>query len=78
MTDSFIHRAKETGAPIVHAERIEPLISPAYNAGVPKGAPHPSMGRLFVAFLIIFQAQEIWEQLNPLASSLHEFKNPLA
>jgi len=69
MTDSFIHRAKEKGAPIVHAEGIEPLISPAYNAGVPKGVLHPNVGRLFVAFLITLQAQEIWEQYNGQTSA---------
>jgi hypothetical protein len=34
MTDSFIHQAKLQGAPIVHAEEVTPVISPAYNAGV--------------------------------------------
>ncbi len=60
MTDSFIHEAKESGAPIVHAEGIEPVISPAYNAGVLKGARHPNVAHLFAAFLTTPEAQEIW------------------
>ena len=51
MTDSFTHQAKVKGAPIVHAEEVTPVISPAYNAGVLKGSPHPSAGHLFSAFL---------------------------
>ncbi|MBI2997184.1 MAG: extracellular solute-binding protein [Deltaproteobacteria bacterium] len=64
MTDSFIHRAKVTGAPIVFAEGIEPVISPAYNAGVLKGARHPNTGYLFAAFLTTPEAQQIWEKYN--------------
>lgn len=59
MTDSFIHQAKLKGAPIVHAEEVSPIISPAYNAGVLKGSPHPSAGHLFAAFLTTPPAQEI-------------------
>ena len=62
LTDSYINTAKKSGAPIVHAEGIEPVISPAYNAGVPKRAPHPNVGHLFAAFLITPEAQEIWEK----------------
>ncbi|MBI2998631.1 MAG: extracellular solute-binding protein [Deltaproteobacteria bacterium] len=64
MTDSFTHRAKEKGVPIVFAEGIEPVISLAYNAGVVKGARHPNAGHLFVAFLASLEAQEIWEKYN--------------
>jgi iron(III) transport system substrate-binding protein len=53
MTDSFIHRAKLAGAPIVHAEGVEPVISPTYNAGVLKGARHPHAGHLFTAFRLL-------------------------
>jgi len=59
MTDSFTHRAKLKGAPIVHAEEVTPVISPAYNAGVLKGSPHPNAGHLFSAFLTTAPAQEI-------------------
>lgn len=61
MTDSFVHMAKLKGAPVVHAEGIEPVISPAYNAGVLKGARHPNVAHLFAAFFTTPEAQEIWE-----------------
>jgi iron(III) transport system substrate-binding protein len=59
--DGFIHRARVTGAPIVHAG-IEPVISPASNAGVLKGARHPNTAHLFAAFLTTDEAQDIWEK----------------
>ena len=69
MTDSYINTAKKSGAPIVHAEGIEPVISPAYNAGVPKRALHPNVGHLFAAFLTTPEAQEIWEKYNGQTSA---------
>src|SRR3990170_2186061 len=69
LTDSYINTAKKSGAPIVHAEGIEPVISPAYNAGVPKRAPHPNVGHLFAAFLTTPEAQEIWEKYNGQTSA---------
>jgi iron(III) transport system substrate-binding protein len=62
LTDSFIHTAKTTGAPIVQAEGIEPMISPAYNAGVLKGAQHPNVAHLFAVFLTTPEGQEVWEK----------------
>ncbi len=59
--DSFIHGAKVGGAPLVFAERVEPIIFSAYHAGVPKGARHPNVGHLFAAFLTTPEAQSIWE-----------------
>ncbi|MBI2997185.1 MAG: extracellular solute-binding protein [Deltaproteobacteria bacterium] len=56
MTDSFIHRAKVAGAPLVFAEGIEPVISPAQNAGVLKGARHPNVAHLFTAFFTTSEA----------------------
>ena len=62
ITDSFVHRAKLAGAPIVFAEGVEPLIAPAYQAGVLKGAQHPNVGHLFAVFVTTPEAQEIWEK----------------
>ena len=62
IADSFIHRARVTGAPIVFAEEVQPLIAPAYQAGVLKGAKHPNVGHLFAVFLTTPEAQEIWEK----------------
>jgi iron(III) transport system substrate-binding protein len=67
--DSFIHEAKKTGAPLVFAEGIEPIISPSYHAGVPKGARHPNVGHLFVAFLTMPEAQQIWEKFGGQSSA---------
>jgi iron(III) transport system substrate-binding protein len=60
LTDSYIYEAKEKGAPLVHAEAVQPVISPAYNAGVLKGALHPNAGHLFAVFLTTLEAQQIW------------------
>jgi iron(III) transport system substrate-binding protein len=62
LTDSYITTAKKAGAPIVHAEGIEPVVSPAYNAGVPKGAAHPNAAALFAVFLTTAEGQKLWEQ----------------
>jgi iron(III) transport system substrate-binding protein len=64
LTDSFVHQAKVAGAPIVHAEEVSPVISPAYNIGVLKGARHPNAGHLFSAFLISPEAQAILEKFG--------------
>ena len=64
LTDSFVHQAKVAGSPIVHAEEVAPVISPAYNAGVIKGALHPNAGHLFAAFLPSPPAQEILEKFG--------------
>ncbi|MBI2999729.1 MAG: extracellular solute-binding protein [Deltaproteobacteria bacterium] len=58
--DEFIYQAKATGAPIVFAEEVQPVISPTLNAGVLKGARHPNAGHLFAVFLTTNEAQEIW------------------
>lgn len=62
LTDSNITDAKEKGAPIVFAEDVRPVISPAYHVGVIKGAPHPNTGHLFAVFLTSDEAQKIWEK----------------
>jgi iron(III) transport system substrate-binding protein len=69
MTDSYVHRAKMKGAPIVHAEEVEPVISPAYMAGVLKGARHPNVGHLFAVFLTTPAAQKIWEKYGGQSSA---------
>jgi iron(III) transport system substrate-binding protein len=69
LTDDRIQLAKRTGAPIVHAEGIEPVISPAYQAGVLKGARHPNTGHLFSAFLTTPEGQVIWEKYGGQTSA---------
>jgi len=69
LTDSNINEAKKTGAPVVFAEAVEPVISPAYHAGVLKGALHPNTGHLFAIFLTSKEAQAIWEKFNGQSSA---------
>jgi len=57
------------GAPIVHAEEVTPVISPAYNAGVLKASPHPSAGHLFSVFLTTPPAQEILQKFGGQTSA---------
>lgn len=68
LTDSFIHRAKRSGSPIVHAH-VQPVISPAYHAGVLKGARNPNAARLFAVFLTTLEAQKIWEKYGGQSSA---------
>lgn len=62
LSDSEIKSARNQAAPVVHAERVEPLVSPAYHAGAPKGARHPNVAHLMAAFLLTSEAQKIWEK----------------
>lgn len=62
LQDSQLHEAAESGAPIVFAEEVQPVISPEYHVGVLKGAPHPNVAHLFVAFMTSPEVQEIWEK----------------
>lgn len=70
ITDSFITRAQQDGAPIVFAEGLDPIVSPTYNAGVPKRASHPHAGHLFAVFLTSLEAQAVWEKYNGQTSAL--------
>jgi iron(III) transport system substrate-binding protein len=69
LTDSYITTAKKAGAPIVHADTIDPVVSPAYNAGVPKAAAHPNTGALFAVFLTTSEGQSLWEQYGGQTSA---------
>jgi ABC-type Fe3+ transport system substrate-binding protein len=70
LTDSNVNEAKKAGAPVAFAEDIQPVISPAYHAGVLKGAHHPNTGHLFAIFLTTDAAQDIWEKHNGQSSAL--------
>jgi len=62
--DQFIYTAQAKGAPLVFAEGIEPVVSPAWHAGVLRNAAHPSAARLFTVFLLTPEAQKIWEKFT--------------
>jgi iron(III) transport system substrate-binding protein len=61
LIDSFVNLAEKTKAPIAQAQ-IQPVVAPAYHAGVLKGSANPNAGHLFVAFLVTPEAQSIWEK----------------
>jgi iron(III) transport system substrate-binding protein len=67
--EGYIHSAKLSGAPIVHAEAVEPVIAPATNAGVIKNARHPNAGYLFNVFLTTPEAQNIWQHYRGESSA---------
>jgi iron(III) transport system substrate-binding protein len=69
LPDSQVKRAQERGAPVIFAEKIEPVIVLGYNAGVMKGATHPNAGHLFAAFMVTPEAQTIWEKYRGQSSA---------
>lgn len=69
LTDGHIERAAKKGAPLTFAE-IQPVISPAYHCGVPKNAVHANAGRLFCAFLLSPESQEVWAKYTGQSSAL--------
>lgn len=60
LQDSQLHEAKDSGAPLVFAEQVQPVISPEYHVGVLKNAVHPNVGHLFVIFMASPEVQPIW------------------
>jgi len=69
LTDGHIARSQKKGAPLTFAE-IQPVISPAYQCGVPKNVAHPSVGHLFCAFLLSPESQKVWEKYTGQSSAL--------
>ncbi|MFC1868998.1 substrate-binding domain-containing protein, partial [Thermodesulfobacteriota bacterium] len=69
LVDTFINTARKKGAPLAFAEGIEPVISSGFMGGVPKGAEHPNVAHLFLAFLITPEAQNIWEKYTGVSSA---------
>jgi iron(III) transport system substrate-binding protein len=62
LQDSQLYEAKDSGAPLVFAEEVQPVISPEYHVGVLKNAPHPNAGHLFVVFMASPEVQKLWEK----------------
>lgn len=69
LQDSQLHKARESGAPLAFAEAVQPVISPEYHVGVLKGAPHPNVARLFVAFMGSAEVQPIWKKYTGHSSA---------
>ncbi len=70
LSDSEIKSDKNKNAPVVHAEAVSPLIAPAYDAGVPKNAPHPKVAHLMAAYLTTPETQKTWEKYAGQSSTL--------
>jgi iron(III) transport system substrate-binding protein len=69
LQDSQLHEAAESGAPLVFAEEVQPVISPEYHVGVLKNAPHPNVATLFVAFMGSAEVQPIWKKYTGHSSA---------
>ena len=70
LTDSYIHLAKQTGAPIAEAVEVETVIAPSYHVGVLKGAQHSNAAHLFTVFMTMPEAQQVWEKTVGVSSAL--------
>jgi ABC-type Fe3+ transport system substrate-binding protein len=69
LPDNFTHRAKTSGAPIVHAETVEPVLILPYNVGALKGASHPNAAHLFTYFMVAPEAQSLWDKYSGQTSA---------
>ena len=70
LTDSYIHVAKQSGAPISEAVEVQPVVAPSYHIGVLKGAPHPNTAHLFAVFMTMPESQQVWERTVAVSSAL--------
>ncbi|HEU4342369.1 MAG TPA: extracellular solute-binding protein, partial [Candidatus Binatia bacterium] len=70
LTDSYIHTAKQTGAPVAEAVEVQPVIAPSYHVGVLKGAQHPNAAHLFALFMTMPESQQVWERTVGVSSAL--------
>ncbi|MFH1019297.1 MAG: extracellular solute-binding protein [Pseudomonadota bacterium] len=70
LTDSELNAERNKDAPIVFAEKVLPVVAPAYQAGVLKGAKHPNLAHLIAAFLTTPEGQKIWERYGGQTSVL--------
>ena len=70
LTDSYIHVAKQTGAPISEAVDVQPVVAPSYHIGALKGAQHPNAAHLFAVFMTMPESQQVWERTVGVSSAL--------
>jgi hypothetical protein len=70
LTDSYIHLAKQTGAPIAEASEVQPVIAPSYHVGVLKGAQYPYAAHLFAIFMTTPESQQVWQRTVAVSSAL--------
>ena len=62
--DQFIYTAQIKGVPLTLADGVEPVVAPAWHAGVLRNAPHPSAAHLFTFFLTAPEGQKVWEKFT--------------
>lgn len=70
LLNGLVYDAERRGAPVVFAEKVEPVIAPAYHAGVPKGALHPNAGHLLALFFTTDEGQHLLEKHTGYTSAL--------
>jgi iron(III) transport system substrate-binding protein len=70
LTDSYIHVAKQSGAPISEAVEVQPVVAPSYHIGALKGAQHPNAAHLFAVFMTMPESQQVWERTVAVSSAL--------
>jgi len=69
LISGFIFQAEKKGAPVVFADAVQPIIAPAYQAGVIKGSAHRHAGHLLSVFLTTPEAQRILEKYTGYGSA---------
>jgi iron(III) transport system substrate-binding protein len=69
LLNGLVYDAERRGAPVVFAEKVEPVIAPAYHAGVPKGALHPNAGHLLALFFTTDEGQDLMEKYTGYTSA---------
>jgi iron(III) transport system substrate-binding protein len=69
LTDSYIHIAKQTGAPVAEAD-VQLVVAPSYHVGVIKGARIPIRRISSPIFMTDPEAQRIWQKTVGVSSAL--------
>jgi len=64
----FVDMAKQRGVPIDYADQVKPAPVLFDMMGIPKGARHANAAKLFVAFSLSPEGQEIWHRFAQRSS----------
>ena len=65
---SMVDGARQRGIPVDYADQVKPIPVLLDMMGIPKNARHPSAAKLFVAFSVTPEGQEIWFQFAQRSS----------
>lgn len=66
--DNFIRVARRTGAPVVWAEDVQPILLQSIMAGPIKGGPNPNAAILFCGFLGSQEGRDLWHEFQEQSS----------